>query len=81
MGYGAQRIGYCGHGIGLELDEFPVIAKGQNVILSYGMVIAVEPKFHFPGEGVVGVEDTFVVIDEGCEKLTHSSYGSDVTKR
>jgi Xaa-Pro aminopeptidase len=45
------------------------------------MVIAVEPKFHFPGEGVVGVEDTFVVIDEGCEKLTHSNYGSDVTKR
>jgi len=80
MGYGKQQIGYCGHGIGLELDEFPVVAKGQNVVLSPGMVIAVEPKFHFPGEGVVGVEDTFVVIDEGREKLTHSSYVSDVTK-
>jgi Xaa-Pro dipeptidase len=80
MGYGAQRIGYCGHGIGLELDEFPVIGKGQNAVLSSGMSIAVEPKFHFPGEGVVGVEDTFVVIEGGCEKLTHSSYGSDVTK-
>jgi Xaa-Pro aminopeptidase len=44
------------------------------------MAIAVEPKFHFPGEGVVGVEDTFVVTDGGREKLTHSSCGSDVTK-
>lgn len=80
MGYGKQRIGYCGHGVGLELDEFPVIIKGGKTFLSPGMVIAVEPKFHFPGEGVVGVEDTFVIIDEGSEKLTHSSYASDVAK-
>ncbi len=78
MGYGKQRIVYCGHGIGLELDEFPVVAKGQNVVLSSGMVVAVEPKFHFPGEGVVGVEDTFVVIDKGSEQLTHSSCVPDV---
>ena len=74
MGYGRQRLGYCGHGVGLELDEFPVVMRGGKTFLSRGMVIAVEPKFHFPGVGVVGVEDTFVVMDEGSQKLTNSSY-------
>jgi len=80
MGYGKQRIGYCGHGVGLELDEFPVIRKGDKALLSSGMVIALEPKFHFPNEGVVGVEDTFVVMDKGSQKLTGASYVVDVTK-
>ena len=38
------------------------------------MVIAIEPNFAFPDEGVVGVEDTFVVTNNGCEKLTSASY-------
>jgi Xaa-Pro aminopeptidase len=79
MGYGKQRIGYCGHGVGLELDELPVIRKGDKALLSSGMVIALEPKFHFPNEGVVGVEDTFVVMDKGSQKLTSASYVVDVT--
>ncbi|MFH0823797.1 MAG: M24 family metallopeptidase, partial [Pseudomonadota bacterium] len=35
-----------------------------------GMVIAVEPKFIFPGEGLAGIENTFVVTSSGLEKLT-----------
>lgn len=80
MGYGRQRLGYCGHGVGLELDEFPVVMKGGKTFLSPGMVIALEPKFHFPGVGVVGVEDTFVVMDGGSQKLTNSSYVVDVAQ-
>jgi len=80
LGYGNRRLGFCGHGIGVELDEYPVIAKGGKVLLASGMVIAIEPKFNFPGEGVVGVEDTFVVTDKGSQRLTNASYVVDVTR-
>ena len=81
LGYGTRRLGFCGHGVGLELDEYPVIARGGKALLASGMVIAVEPKFNFPGEGVVGVEDTFVVTEKGSQRLTNASYVVDVTQR
>lgn len=74
LGYGEMRAGFCGHGIGLELDEAPVIAGGSKVPLAAGMVLALEPKFSFPELGVVGVEDTFLVTATGVEKLTGASY-------
>jgi Xaa-Pro dipeptidase len=39
-------------------------------VLEAGMVVAIEPKFVFPGEGVVGIENTFVINEKGAEKLT-----------
>lgn len=69
MGYG-EKIKFVGHGVGLELDEFPVIAKGFDMPLEKGMVFALEPKFVFPDEGAVGIEDTFYVTDTGLEPLT-----------
>ncbi|MCK9390472.1 MAG: Xaa-Pro peptidase family protein [Syntrophales bacterium] len=74
MGYGTKRAEFCGHGIGLELDEAPVIATAEETPLAAGMVLALEPKFSFPDLGVVGVEDTFLVTDTGVEKLTGASY-------
>jgi len=70
MGYGPDRARFLGHGTGLELDELPVLAKGLDTVLQPGMVFAVEPKFTFPGEGVVGIENTFVLTDTGAERLT-----------
>lgn len=70
MGF-EDRISFIGHGIGIELDELPVIAKNFNIILKPGMVFALEPKFIFPGEGAVGIEDTFVVTDSGLEQITY----------
>lgn len=69
MGYGAG-VNFIGHGIGLELDELPVIAKNYQIVLLAGMVFALEPKFVFPGEGTVGVEDTFVLKESGLEQIT-----------
>ncbi|TEB07783.1 Xaa-Pro dipeptidase [Pelotomaculum schinkii] len=66
MGSGVH---FVGHGLGLELDELPVIAKNHHVTLQSGMVLALEPKFVFPGEGTVGVEDTFVLTESGLEQL------------
>lgn len=62
-------VSFVGHGLGLELDELPVIAKNHHIILQPGMVLALEPKFIFPGEGAVGVEDTFVLTENGLEQL------------
>ena len=70
MGIGPERVRFVGHGIGLELDEYPVLAEGQELPLQAGMVVALEPKLIFPGEGVVGIENTHVVTDTGLEQLT-----------
>lgn len=69
MGY-VEKVSFVGHGVGLELDELPVIARGLDIPLEKGAVFALEPKFIFPGEGTVGIEDTFVVRDNGLEQLT-----------
>lgn len=70
MGVGDKRIRFTGHGVGLELDEFPFIAKGQRLALDAGMIIALEPKTIFPGIGVVGIENTHLVTENGLESLT-----------
>jgi Xaa-Pro aminopeptidase len=69
LGY-PQPVPFVGHGIGLELDELPLVGKKSPTILQPGMVIALEPKFIFPGEGLAGIENAFVVTDTGLEKLT-----------
>jgi len=70
MGVAGEQAKFVGHGVGLELDEFPVLAKGFENSLVSGQVIAVEPKFVLPGIGVVGIENTFVVSDNGGERIT-----------
>jgi Xaa-Pro dipeptidase len=75
MGYGADQVKFLGHGIGLEIDELPVLARGFRYPLEPGMVIAVEPKFTFPGRGVVGIENSYVITDTGFERLTVSREG------
>lgn len=70
MGCGEQ-VSFVAHGVGLELNELPILARGaKNTILEAGMILAVEPKFIFPGEGAVGIENTFVITSEGLECLT-----------
>ena len=71
MGADDQRIRFIGHGVGLELDEFPFLAKGQTMPLEQNMVIALEPKLIFPGRGVVGIENTHIVTQQGLRPLGH----------
>jgi Xaa-Pro aminopeptidase len=70
MGVGTDRVRFVGHGVGLELDELPVLAAGQDTALEAGMVIALEPKAIFPGRGVLGIENTHVVTESGLKRLT-----------
>lgn len=74
-GFGPHYLGFpdyltfVGHGVGIELDELPLIAQGVQMPLEEGMVFALEPKFVFP-EGVVGLENTYLVTKDGLENLT-----------
>jgi Xaa-Pro aminopeptidase len=77
MGAGTERIRFVGHGVGLELDEFPFLNAGQTLELQEGMVIALEPKLIFPGKGVVGVENTHLVTPDGLEQF--GKYPDEIT--
>ncbi len=70
MGHGENRVRFLGHGVGLELDELPVIAPRFEIPLEPGMAIAIEPKVFLPDLGSVGVENTYVITEDGFEKLT-----------
>lgn len=65
LGPPGQKVGFVGHGIGLELVEPPFIAKGKADVLIPGMTLALEPKFCFPGEFAAGIESVFRVAESG----------------
>jgi Xaa-Pro aminopeptidase len=70
MGAGENQVRFVAHSVGLELDEIPVIAPKFDAPLEPGIVLAVEPKVFYPGLGGVGVENTYVITDRTCERLT-----------
>ncbi len=70
MGH-TQHAGFIGHGVGIEINELPVLAPRSRDILAEGNIIAIEPKFVIPGTGAVGVENTYLVTGNGIECLTN----------
>ncbi len=69
MGFGENRVRFFGHGVGLELDELPVLADRIDIALEPGMVLAVEPKAFLDPHGPVGVENTVVITGDGFRNL------------
>src|SRR5690554_827172 len=65
-----QQAKFIGHGVGLEINEPPVITPRSKDTLLSGMTIALEPKFVLPGIGAVGIENTYIVHDEELENIT-----------
>jgi Xaa-Pro dipeptidase len=73
MGGPGSQVPFIGHGVGIEIDEYPFIAKGfQEMTLEPGMAFAFEPKVVFPGEGAAGIENTFYLTESGLKRLTFS---------
>ena len=70
MGHGEGKVAFVGHGLGLEINEWPIIGRGYRKPLQVGNVFAFEPKFIFPGEGAVGIELDYVVREKGLERIT-----------
>ena len=67
-----QHAGFVGHGVGIEVNEWPVIAPRSRQILERNNTIALEPKFVIPKVGAVGIENTYVIEDTGARSLTNA---------
>ncbi|GHT34593.1 peptidase M24 [Bacteroidia bacterium] len=67
-----QQAKFVGHGIGIQINEPPVLTSRSKDLLSPNMVIAIEPKFVLPDIGAVGIEDSFLVTESALEQITHS---------
>jgi Xaa-Pro aminopeptidase len=65
-----QKAQFIGHGIGLHLNESPILSHRSKDTIEKGMVFALEPKFVLPGFGAVGIENSFIVHEHGLEKIT-----------
>jgi len=73
MGSPGSQVSFIGHGLGIEIDEYPFIARGfKNMAMEPGMVFAFEPKVVFPGEGAIGIENTFYLSHDGLKQLSYS---------
>jgi Xaa-Pro aminopeptidase/Xaa-Pro dipeptidase len=59
-----------GHGVGLEVHESPRISAVSDTVLEEGMVVTIEPGVYIPGEWGIRIEDTVLVLNDGCEVLT-----------
>jgi len=73
MGIRGAQARFIGHGLGIEIDEQPLIAPGfDDERFEVGMTFAFEPKAVFDGLGAVGIENTFVVVKDGVDSITYS---------
>jgi Xaa-Pro dipeptidase len=70
MASGENQVKFVAHGIGLEVDEIPVVAGSFNMPLFAGNTLAVEPKIIKTGKGGVGIENTYHVTKNGARNLT-----------
>lgn len=75
MGFGNRQVKFLGHGIGLFIDELPVIANGFKMPLEEGMCFALEPKKGIKNVGMIGVEESYVVTPTGGECITGNHKG------
>ncbi|MGB9929676.1 MAG: M24 family metallopeptidase [Methanosarcina sp.] len=75
MGFENRKVKFLGHGVGLIIDETPVIAEGFDEPLQEKMVIALEPKRGIENIGMVGIENTYVVTPDGGECITGNNPG------
>ncbi len=65
-----RRVGFfhgTGHGLGLEIHEYPRL---QKVTLKAGQCLTVEPGLYYPGIGGARIEDVVIVEKDGCRILS-----------
>jgi Xaa-Pro aminopeptidase len=73
LGHGDGKVAFIGHGLGLEINELPVITARHSRILKESMVFAFEPKFVLPPYGAIGIEVDFIVRANSLDRVTANS--------
>lgn len=68
-GFGDNFGHATGHGVGLQIHEYPVLAPSSGEILEEGMVVTVEPGIYLPDKFGVRIEDTVCVTESGCDNF------------
>jgi Xaa-Pro aminopeptidase len=74
-GYGDFFGHGLGHGVGLEVHEFPTVSPRSEDMAEEGMIFTVEPGIYLPDVGGVRIEDMVQVTADGCLKLTRIPKG------
>jgi Xaa-Pro aminopeptidase len=69
-GWGERFVHGTGHGVGLDIHEAPSVASTSSETLRAGHVVTVEPGIYLPEVAGARVEDTLVVTETGCDRLT-----------
>jgi Xaa-Pro aminopeptidase len=70
QGFGESFTHGTGHGVGLDVHEYPRLTAQSEAILEAGMVVTVEPGVYLPGLWGIRIEDLVVVQKDGCEILS-----------
>jgi len=76
-GYGPYFLHRLGHGLGMDVHEYPSVHGNNTDLVQPGMVFTVEPGVYVAGLGGVRIEDDIFVTDNGVEVLT--SYPKELT--
>ncbi len=74
-GYGDAFTHSTGHGLGIEVHEYPPVAQRspEEVVLTPGMIVTIEPGIYLPNKFGVRIEDDVLIEENGCRELTSAS--------
>lgn len=68
-GYLDNYLHSLGHGVGIDIHEYPTLSYKSEEILKEGMVVTIEPGLYFKNKFGIRIEDTYIITKNGCESI------------